>query len=117
MDPELFGYLASITVAASLMLRNLTWLRGLNALGALMFVAYGLMIHAKPVFVLNGFIAAADIYYLVGILSARRPKDGATSIMLSSLLHTAGSRGGVALEQGAGEHRHSPPTSVVVLAG
>lgn len=65
---ELFGYAASTVVALSLMLKNLAWLRGLNGVGALMFVAYGGMIHSKPVVVLNGFIAVADFYYLAQLL-------------------------------------------------
>lgn len=70
---EAFGYAASVTVAASLMLRNLVWLRALNSVGALMFVAYGVMIHAKPVVILNGFILVADLYYLYQL--TRRPAE------------------------------------------
>ena len=61
---ELFGYIASVIVALSLMMKNIKHLRWWNLLGAALFSAYGLMIGAMPVFVLNGFIALADIYYL-----------------------------------------------------
>jgi len=61
---ELFGYAASVIVAVSLMMKNIKHLRWWNLLGALLFSAYGLQIGAMPVFVLNGFIAVADIYYL-----------------------------------------------------
>lgn len=61
---EIFGYLASATVALSLMLKNHAWLRAINGVGASLFIAYGVMIHSKPVVVLNGFIAVADFYYL-----------------------------------------------------
>lgn len=72
MNVETFGYLASATVAVSLMLKDLVWLRGLNGVGASMFIAYGAMIHSKPVMVLNGFIVVADFYYLSQLLRARR---------------------------------------------
>lgn len=76
MSVETFGYLASGLVAFSLMLRDLAWLRGLNGVGAAMFIAYGAMIHSKPVVVLNGFIAVADFYYLAQHLKARRADGG-----------------------------------------
>ncbi len=61
---ELFGYAASVIVALSLMMKNIKNLRWWNLFGAALFSAYGLMIHAFPVFILNGFIALADVYYL-----------------------------------------------------
>lgn len=69
---ETFGYLASATVALSLMLKDLRWLRGLNGVGAAMFIAYGAMIRSTPVVVLNAFIAVADFYYLAKLLRAPR---------------------------------------------
>lgn len=62
---ELFGYLASSVVAVSLMMKNIRRLRWYNLIGAVMFSVYGYFINAWPVTVLNGFIALADVYYLV----------------------------------------------------
>lgn len=81
---ETFGYLASATVAASLMLKNLRWLRGLNGVGAGMFIAYGVMIRSTPVVVLNAFIAVADIYYLAKLLRAPRAAPPALAAEASS---------------------------------
>ena len=61
---EMLGYLASIFVAVSLMMRSLTKLRVINLIGALLFTAYGLIIGAFPVAVVNAFIALVNVYYL-----------------------------------------------------
>lgn len=61
---EIFGYLASILVALSLMMKNIVKLRSWNLVGATLFSTYGLLIGAWPVFALNGWIALVDIYYL-----------------------------------------------------
>ncbi len=69
---ELVGYGASLLIAISLMMKSLIRLRVLNALGALVFVVYGLLIRAYPVAVLNGLIVGIDLYYLAQML---RRKD------------------------------------------
>ena len=61
---EMLGYLASVFVAVSLMMRSLTKLRVINLIGALLFTAYGLIIGAFPVAVVNAFIALVNVYYL-----------------------------------------------------
>lgn len=68
---ELFGYAASIVVAISLMMGSLLKLRWWNLVGAGAFALYGLLIRAYPVAVLNGFIALADVYYLVQMYRRR----------------------------------------------
>jgi hypothetical protein len=61
---EWFGYAASVVVAVSLLMSSLIRLRWINMVGALMFTAYGLMIHAYPVALLNFTIAGINVYYL-----------------------------------------------------
>ncbi len=61
---ELFGTAASVMVAVSLTMKNIKRLRILNAVGALAFAAYGLLIGSLPVWVLNGFIVIIDCWYL-----------------------------------------------------
>jgi hypothetical protein len=61
---ELIGYLASILVALSLTMRSILRLRLINLLGAAFFTAYGLLIAAYPVAVLNGLIVGINLYYL-----------------------------------------------------
>lgn len=68
MDSHLFlqvlGYVASVLVAASLMMKSLLRLRLINLVGAGLMATYGLLIHAWPVAVLNGTIVLVDLYYL-----------------------------------------------------
>jgi len=64
---EIFGYVASVVTAISLMMKNIHRLRWWNFFGAAAFSAYGAMIGAWPVFVLNGFVAFVDIYYLIAM--------------------------------------------------
>ena len=61
---ELIGYLGSILVAISLMMKSLLRLRIINLFGALFFTVYGLLLGAYPVAFLNGIIVCIDLYYL-----------------------------------------------------
>ena len=61
---EMIGYLGSLLVAISLMMRSLLKLRLINLVGALTFVVYGLLIHAYPVAFMNALIVGIDLYYL-----------------------------------------------------
>jgi len=64
---ELIGYLASILVAASLMMSQIMRLRVVNLLGALTFSVYGFLIGSAPVALMNAFIVAINLYYLAGM--------------------------------------------------
>lgn len=64
---ELFGYLASLVVAVSLMMGSIARLRWVNLAGAAMFTAYGALIDAWPVAALNAFIVLVNLYHLYGI--------------------------------------------------
>ena len=64
---ELIGYAGSLIVAVSLMMKNIRHLRNVNLIGSSTFALYGLLLKAYPVFLLNGFIAIVDIYYLYGM--------------------------------------------------
>lgn len=64
---EWFGYAASVVVAVSLLMSSLIKLRWINMVGAFMFAAYGLVIHAYPVALLNFAIACINVYYLARI--------------------------------------------------
>lgn len=61
---ELIGYLGSILVAISLMMRSLLRLRLINLIGALFFTIYGILLGAYPVAFLNGLIVLIDLHYL-----------------------------------------------------
>ena len=75
MDPgtiyELIGYVASVLVAVSLMMRSILKLRVINLVGAVTFVVYGLLIEAYPVALVNFIIVLINLYYLYGISRTR----------------------------------------------
>ena len=77
---ELIGYLGSILVAVSLMMRSLLRLRIINLFGALFFTLYGMLLRAYPVAFLNGLIVCIDLYYL---LQMWRQKDFFTFLEVS----------------------------------
>lgn len=66
---ELVGYAASVLVAASLLMTRFLALRLVNLVGALCFVAYGLLIGSAPIVATNGFITLIDLYFLLRMLS------------------------------------------------
>jgi hypothetical protein len=72
---EAFGYVASVLIALSLMMSNIKRLRWINFFGAAAFSAYGYFIDAYPVFILNGWVALVDVYYLVRIYQAKDQFD------------------------------------------
>lgn len=61
---EIIGYIGSILVAISLMMKSLLRLRIINLFGALFFMVYGVLLKAYPVAFLNGLIVCIDLYYL-----------------------------------------------------
>lgn len=65
---EALGYLASLLVAISLMMRSVLRLRVINLLGSICFSIYGLLIGAYPVAIVNAIIALINVYYLVEML-------------------------------------------------
>jgi hypothetical protein len=72
---EIFGYVASVLIALSLMMSNIKQLRWINLFGAAAFSVYGYFIDAYPVFILNGWIALVDIYYLIRIYQEKDQFD------------------------------------------
>ena len=62
-------------IALSLMMSNIKRLRWINLFGAAAFSTYGYLIDAYPVFLLNGWIALVDIYYLIRIYQAKDKFD------------------------------------------
>ena len=61
---EVIGYIGSVLVAVSLMMKSLLRLRVINLFGATFFMVYGILLAAYPVAFLNGLIVCIDLYYL-----------------------------------------------------
>jgi uncharacterized protein with PQ loop repeat len=61
---EWFGYLASLFVLMSFLMRNITTLRYVNTLGCMFFVIYGVLLNSWPIIITNGAIIMVNFYYL-----------------------------------------------------
>lgn len=61
---EFVGYAASVLIAVSLTMRSVLRLRLINLAGSSCFVAYGILIQAYPVALMNCAIVFINLYYL-----------------------------------------------------
>jgi len=62
---EWVGYLASVALIISFMMKNVNSLRVINSIGAVLFIAYGIMLQTSwPIIITNVFILLVNIYYL-----------------------------------------------------
>ena len=62
---EWVGYIASLALIISFLMKNLSTLRIINSIGAILFVVYGIMLAISwPIIITNAFILMANIYYL-----------------------------------------------------
>jgi uncharacterized protein with PQ loop repeat len=59
---SLVGWLATALVTASYFFRNHKTLRIMQALGALVWLTYGVLINSKPVMVANVIVAVVALY-------------------------------------------------------
>ncbi len=62
---EWIGYLASLVLMVSFLMKNINTLRIINSFGALLFVVYGIMLAISwPIIISNTFILGVNTYYL-----------------------------------------------------
>lgn len=62
---EWIGYLASLVLMISFLMKNINTLRIINSIGAILFVIYGIMLVTSwPIIITNTFILGVNIYYL-----------------------------------------------------
>lgn len=69
---EIFGYIATIIVAVSFLMKDVVKLRLVNSVGCLCFVLYGVLVGAFPVAVLNALIVAINGYYILSSLKEKK---------------------------------------------
>lgn len=59
------GYLASLVLIISFLMKNINTLRIINSIGAILFVVYGIMLAISwPIILTNTFILGVNTYYL-----------------------------------------------------
>ena len=68
---QYIGFAASIIIAVSMTMNSILKFRWINLAGAITFSTYGFLIGAYPVGLLNAFIVAVDVYYLVRIYTRK----------------------------------------------
>lgn len=62
---EWIGYMASVALIISFMMKNVNTLRIINSVGAVFFIIYGIMLSTSwPIIITNVFILLVNIYYL-----------------------------------------------------
>ncbi|MFD2516657.1 uroporphyrinogen decarboxylase [Salinimicrobium flavum] len=62
---EWFGYLASLFVLLSFLMKNIKTLRYVNTLGCGFFVIYGVLLNSWPIIITNAAIILVNAYYLI----------------------------------------------------
>ncbi|MBL4669339.1 MAG: YgjV family protein [Flavobacteriales bacterium] len=63
---EIIGYMASLVVLLSFLMKDVTKLRKVNIVGCLLFVAYGVFLgFSIPIIVTNVAIAIINVVYLI----------------------------------------------------
>ena len=72
---EWIGYAASAVIAISLLMIDVGKLRIINSIGCLLFVIYGLLVHAYPVAVANLIIVFINLYHLYKLNTEIRKKS------------------------------------------
>jgi uncharacterized protein with PQ loop repeat len=65
------GWIATSVFTCSYMAKKASTLRIIQAIAALLWIAYGFLIHAMPVVVANALVAAAAIYSTLRSRSAQ----------------------------------------------
>jgi uncharacterized protein with PQ loop repeat len=59
------GYLASLVLMISFLMKNINTLRIINSIGAVLFVVYGIMLVTSwPIIITNTFILGINVFYL-----------------------------------------------------
>jgi uncharacterized protein with PQ loop repeat len=60
------GYLASLVLMISFLMKNINTLRIINSTGCLLFVVYGFLLATSwPIIISNAFILGVNAFYLI----------------------------------------------------
>jgi hypothetical protein len=69
------GYLATASLALSLLVTNDLRFRWLNMFGCLFFILYGVLIYALPIILTNTLLLCINVFYLVKIYRTKEDFD------------------------------------------
>jgi hypothetical protein len=62
---EYLGWIATAVFVGSYFCSRASWLRGVQMIGALLWIAYGVLIKASPVIVANGLVFSAAAWTIL----------------------------------------------------
>ena len=63
---EWVGYLASLVLMISFLMKNMITLRTVNLIGGLLFIIYGVLLSMSiPIIVTNTFVVGVNVFYLI----------------------------------------------------
>jgi hypothetical protein len=63
---EYLGYVASIVIMISFVMKNVITLRFINVIGGLLFIVYGVLLSMSiPIIATNTFVVGVNVYYLI----------------------------------------------------
>ncbi len=63
---EYLGYVASLVIMISFVMKNVITLRIINAIGGLLFIVYGVLLSMSiPIIATNTFVVGVNVYYLI----------------------------------------------------
>ncbi len=64
---EWLGYMAMATVLVSFLMKSIVKLRIVNGIGALLFIAYGFLLHpiSKPIIITNVAILIINVFHVL----------------------------------------------------
>ncbi len=62
---EALGYVASVIVLISFLMKDMKKLRILNSIACVMFVVYGISHNTFPVIAVNVMVIIINVYYLI----------------------------------------------------
>lgn len=63
---EYLGYLASIVIMISFLMKNMITLRIINSIGGFLFIIYGVLLSMSiPIIATNTFVVGVNVFYLI----------------------------------------------------
>ena len=68
---QIVGYIASIFLALSLIVNGAVKFRTLNMIGQIIFIVYGVLIHANPIIIANAVLLCINIYQLIRLYQSK----------------------------------------------
>jgi len=69
------GYLASLLLMISFLMKNIITLRTINSIGAILFIFYGIMLATSwPIIITNLFILGVNLVYLTKHFTSKSEK-------------------------------------------